>query len=86
MDFLVIDLEEGTSQQKLLVRGIADGLEHVSEAPGNDSLKHFVLRDSDHRMGLSAASLSVGEDSPVVSLKDVFYEGVGCLAVDFGLL
>lgn len=58
----------------------------MSETARNDALKVLAIGLSDHRVCLSAAGLSVGENCAIVPLKNMFYQGEGGFTINYGLL
>ena len=85
MDFFVVDFDE-TATYEMSLRGVVFGLGYdLTECPGDDSPVLLATGDSHHGMGLAAAGLSVGKDSPVVAVKDALDEEESALLVDHTL-
>lgn len=63
----------------------ADFLENMAKASWYDALKVYIVRLADHRVCLSAASLAIGKDRSIVSLKYVFDQRKCRFAVHQGL-
>ena len=76
MDFFVVDLEVGATDEELGANlGVAiDVTENVLEATGDDT---GTVRGAKHSVGLAAAGLAIGKDGTVIALDDGFYEGEG---------
>lgn len=68
------------------MRGFADFLENMAKASWDDALKVYIVGLADHRVCLSAASLAIGKDRPIVALKYMFHQRKSRLAVHQSLL
>ena len=62
--------------------GSVEIAENVVESIWDYTPLRLVSFDSDHGMGLSASSLTIGKDGAVITIHDRFYEWKGTFIID----
>lgn len=71
MNFFIINLKEGASEQKLFISCLTNFLQNMPETSWNNTLKFCILWLTNHRMSLPTPRLPVREYSTIVTFKNM---------------
>ena len=82
MDLLVVDFNKTATDEVGLRCVVLCFGNYLAEGPGDDAPPLVTTGVAHHCMGFPASGLPIGEDGPVVAVKDAFDEEEGTLLVD----
>lgn len=85
MNFLVVDLNEGTSNKMGFGWVGTSNCDYLTKSTWNNALGFLAVIATHHRVSFTTTRLPIGENCAIVTIEDTIDEGEGRLLVDEAL-
>ncbi len=85
MYFFIVDLDKTATNKVCFGNIVFCNCYDLTKSSWNDSFQLLIIRNTHHSVSLTTASLSIGKDGPIVSVKNAIDERKSALLINKGL-